>query len=51
MVYCKGHCGGVFIPDVIFDYKEGYCKDCYIAKLENELEEMKKTWIKPVPIY
>ena len=51
MVYCKGHCGGIFIPDVVSDYKEEYCKDCYILKLEKELEEIKKIWIKSVPIY
>lgn len=51
MVRCKGECGSVFIFGVVPDYKDGYCKDCYITKLEKELEEIKKTWVKPVPIY
>lgn len=53
---CKKHFGFRYrsymgiIRDLEY-YKDGYCKDCYLEKVESELADIKRTWIKPVPIY
>lgn len=52
---CRGTCGRKFfaeighgnITDCVIEYKDGYCKDCYIESIEKELNKIRKSWINP----
>ena len=58
-IFCKGTCGRIFAAiannyertDCIvlhhFEYRDGFCRECYIEKLEKELDKLRKTWINP----
>lgn len=44
---CKGNCGTGFYTEpcgIMIEnppYKDGYCKDCYIKKLEQDIERLR----------
>lgn len=42
---CKGSCGRSFVYQpaefLVRHYRDDYCKDCYIAKIERENEQLR----------